>query len=386
MERKEFLKLAGTAAAGSLLARCSPAPEAWNGATGETRITVKIFELKLKQAWGLSRGTWTTRRNAFVRIERDGVIGLGEAAPIARYSETAESAAAFIEKARPVLLKDLREYAVRFGEIEALGPGEHAAKAALDMAVLDWVGRKLGEPVWRLLGLGRDKVVTTTYSIGIDEVPVMQQKVRDAPDFGVYKIKVGTADDRKIVEGIRAVTDKPLITDANEGWKTKEEALEMIDWMADQGVELVEQPLPADRLEDQGWLKERVKIPIFADECLIRPSDLPRIAAVLPRRQRQGHEVRRAPGGRAPGRHGPGPGLEAHDRLHDRELARHLGLGGRGLALRPGRPRREHPHLERSVPGRQDGQGRARPRRRAGARRHGRSALGTDGTAAGGGT
>jgi L-alanine-DL-glutamate epimerase-like enolase superfamily enzyme len=278
MERKEFLKLAGTAAAGSLLARCSPAPEAWNGASGESRITVKIYELKLKQAWGLSRGTWTTRRNAFVRIERDGVVGLGEAAPIARYSETAESAAAFIEKARPVLLKDLREYAVRFGEIEALGPGEHAAKAALDMAVLDWVGRKLGEPVWRLLGLGRDKVVTTTYSIGIDEVPVMQQKVRDAPDFGVYKIKVGTPDDRKIIEGIRAVTDKPLITDANEGWKTKEEALEMIDWMADQGVELVEQPLPADRLEDQGWLKERAKIPIFADECLIRPSDLPRIA------------------------------------------------------------------------------------------------------------
>jgi len=278
MERKEFLKLAGTAAAGSLLARCSPAPEAWNGASGETRITVKIYELKLKQAWGLSRGTWTTRRNAFVRIERDGIVGLGEAAPIARYSETAESAAAFIEKARPVLLKDLREYAVRFGEIEALGPGEHAAKAALDMAVLDWVGRKLGEPVWRLLGLGRDKVVTTTYSIGIDEVPVMQQKVRDAPDFGVYKIKVGTPDDRKIIEGIRAVTDKPLITDANEGWKTKEEALEMIDWMAGQGVELVEQPLPADRLEDQGWLKERARIPIFADECLIRPSDLPRIA------------------------------------------------------------------------------------------------------------
>ena len=278
MERKEFLKLAGAAAAGSLLARCSPAPEAWNGAAGDTRITVKIYELKLRQAWGLSRGTWTTRRNAFVRIERDGVVGLGEAAPIARYSETAESAAAFIEKAKPILLKDLREYAVRFGEIEALGPGEHAAKAAMDMAILDWVGRKLGEPVWRLLGLGRDKVVTTTYSIGIDEVPVMQQKLRDAPDFGVYKIKVGTPDDRKIIEGIRAVTDKPLITDANEGWKTKEEALEMIDWMAGQGVELVEQPLPADRLEDQGWLKERVKIPIFADECLIRPSDLPRIA------------------------------------------------------------------------------------------------------------
>jgi L-alanine-DL-glutamate epimerase-like enolase superfamily enzyme len=106
----------------------------------------------------------------------------------------------------------------------------------------------------------------------------MQQKVRDAADFGVYKIKVGTADDRKIIEGIRAVTSKPLRADANEGWKSKEEALEMINWMAGQGVELVEQPLPAARLEDYAWLKDKVKIPVFADESLILPSDLPRIA------------------------------------------------------------------------------------------------------------
>jgi L-alanine-DL-glutamate epimerase-like enolase superfamily enzyme len=278
MERKEFLKLSGAAAVGSILAPGPIVSEAWAGASGKTRVSVKIFELRLRQAWGLSRGTWTTRRNAFVRIERDGVAGLGEAAPIARYSETAESASAFIDKARPVLDRDLREYAVRFGEFDALGPGEHAAKAALDMAVLDWVGKKLETPLWRLLGLGRDKTVTTTYSIGIDEIEVMQQKVRAAADFGVYKIKVGTADDRKIIEGIRAVTDKPLRTDANEGWKTKEQALEMIDWMAGQGVELVEQPMPSDRLEDYAWLKDRAKIPVFADESLILPSDLPRIA------------------------------------------------------------------------------------------------------------
>ncbi len=278
MKRKDFLKFAGAAAAGSLIGPGPLAAHAWASAAGPTRLTVKIHELKLRQAWGLSRGTWTTRRNAFVRLERDGITGLGEAAPIARYNETAESAAAFIEKARPVLDRDLRDYAVRFAEVESAGPGEHAAKAALDMAVLDWVAKKLGVPLWRLLGLGRDKVLTTTYSIGIDEVPVMQQKVRDAADFGVYKIKVGTADDRKIIEGIRAVTTKPLRADANEGWKTKEEALEMIDWLAGQGVELIEQPLPAARLEDYAWLKDRVKIPVFADESLILPSDLPRIA------------------------------------------------------------------------------------------------------------
>src|SRR5512139_1745623 len=172
MKRKEFLGLAGAAAAGSLLAGCPEGRESWNGASGTTRATVKTYELKLRQAWGLSRGTWTTRRNAFIRLERDGFAGLGEAAPIARYNETAESAAAFLEKARPVLDRDLGDYAVRFAEAEALGPGEHAAKAALDMAILDWFAKKLGVPLWRLLGLGRDKTVTTTYSIGIDEIPV----------------------------------------------------------------------------------------------------------------------------------------------------------------------------------------------------------------------
>jgi L-alanine-DL-glutamate epimerase-like enolase superfamily enzyme len=279
MKRKEFLGLAGAAAAATLLPRCARKPGTGAAASGGgTRVSVEIFELKLRQAWGLSRGTWTTRRNAFVRIEKDGIVGLGEAAPIARYNETAESAAAFIDKARPVLDRDLAEYAVRRREIEEVGPGEHAAKAALDMALLDWAAKRLGTPLWTLLGLDGRARVPTTYSIGIDTVEVMQRKVREAPDFGVYKIKVGTPDDRKIIEGIRAVTDKPLRTDANEGWKTKEEALEMIDWMAGQGVELVEQPLPADRLEDQGWLKERSKIPILGDESLIEPSDLPRIA------------------------------------------------------------------------------------------------------------
>jgi L-Ala-D/L-Glu epimerase len=278
MKRKEFLKLAGAAAAAPLLTGCAKSSEPAKASAGPAKVTVKIFDLKLRYAWGLSRGTWTVRTNAFVKLEKDGVTGLGEAAPIARYNETAQSAAAFIEKAKPVLDRDLRDYVVRMAEIEAVGPGEHAAKAALDMAILDWYARSLGEPLWRLLGLGRDKTVTTTYTIGIDEIPVMQQKTREAADFGVYKIKVGTADDRKIIEGIRAVTDKPLRADANEGWKTKEQALEMIEWMAARGVELIEQPLPAAQLEDYAWLKDRSPIPVYADESLILPSDLPRIA------------------------------------------------------------------------------------------------------------
>ncbi len=249
--------------------------------SGKTVVKAKIYEVKLKHAWGLSRGTWTTRRNVLVKIEKDDATGFGEAAPIARYNESAESALAFIEKVKAILEKNLWEYHDRWYEIDSLSEGEHAGKCALDMAILDWICKKLNVPLYRFLGLNKRKTLITTFSIGIDEIKVMQEKVNEAKDFPVYKIKVGTKDDRKIIDGIREVTDKPLRVDANEGWKTKEEALENINWMAEKGVEFIEQPLPASMLEEQAWLKERSKIPIFADESLMTASDIPKIAGAF---------------------------------------------------------------------------------------------------------
>jgi L-alanine-DL-glutamate epimerase-like enolase superfamily enzyme len=276
MRRREFLGL-------SALFLSNPFPKmeslkTVSQSSSPTYLKAKIYEVKLKHAWGLSRGTWTVRRNVLVKIERDGVTGFGEGAPIPRYNESAESALSFIEKAKPILEKDLWEYYERWKEIDSLSPGEHAGKAALDMAILDWVCKKLNVPLYRFLGLNKEKTPITTFSIGIDEVEVMKEKVKEAKDFPIYKIKVGTKDDKKIIEGIREVTDKPLRVDANEGWKSKEEALEMINWMAEKGVEFIEQPLPASMLEEQAWLKERSKIPIFADESLMTSSDIPKIA------------------------------------------------------------------------------------------------------------
>ena len=274
MKRREFVAAAGSALAGAV-AGVRPASVQAKQPGGKTRVQAIIRELRLRQAWTLSRGTWTTRRNVFVRLERDGVAGYGEAAPIARYNETAESALAFVRQAEPLLQGDLWAFQDLWASIDRLGPGEHAAKAALDLAVLDWATKTLGIPLYRWLGVDPRRALRTTYSIGIDEVPVMQEKVRQAAGFSVYKIKVGTADDRKIIEGIRAVTDRPLRADANEGWKNREEALEMIAWMAERGVELIEQPLPARQIEDYRWLQERTPIPIFADESLMTTSDIP---------------------------------------------------------------------------------------------------------------
>jgi L-alanine-DL-glutamate epimerase-like enolase superfamily enzyme len=278
MRRKEFLKLSGMVLAGSALPGKTVFAGIQGTAAGPARIDVRIYEVQLKYAWTLSRGTWNVRRNVLVRIEKDGTSGMGEAAPIARYNENAEGGLAFIEKARSILEKDLWQYFERWQELDALVPGEHAAKAALDMAILDWVGKKLGVPAYRFFGLDKDKTPPTTYSIGIDEVKVMQEKVQEARDFSVYKIKLGSKDDKAIIDGIREVTGKPLRVDANEGWKTKEEALAMIDWLAGRDVELVEQPMPAGMFEDYKWLKERAKLSLFADESLMKATDIPKIA------------------------------------------------------------------------------------------------------------
>jgi len=282
MKRKDFLALTGSLLAASTFFPgtiiSSQKKEIKNG---KVKVSTKIYELHLRQAWTLSRGTWTTRRNVLVRLEKDGIVGFGEAAPIPRYQESAESNQEFIKKALPILEKDLWAFQDRWRELEQLDSGQNAAKAALDLAILDWVCKSLKVPLYKFLGLDRNKTLTTTFSIGIDEIPVMQKTAQQAKDFQVLKIKVGLKDDKKIIEGIREVTDRPLRVDANEGWKTKEEALEMINWLADKGVEFVEQPLPAANLDDYRWLKERVKIPIIADESVHKSCDVPALASAF---------------------------------------------------------------------------------------------------------
>jgi len=146
------------------------------------------------------------------------------------------------------------------------------------MALLDWVGRRFHAPLYRLLGLDRSKTPITTFSIGIDEPEVIEQKVREAEGFPVLKIKVGLDNDAEILAAVRRVTGKPLRVDANEGWRDKEQALERIRWLQGMGVELVEQPLPAAMLEETAWLRGRVDIPIIADEAVHRARDIPKVA------------------------------------------------------------------------------------------------------------
>ncbi|RPH34607.1 dipeptide epimerase [bacterium] len=160
------------------------------------------------------------------------------------------------------------------GDLDRLAQGNHAAKAAVDIALHDWLGKKMGFPWYRIWGLGPEDAPRSSMTIGIDTAENLRARVKEAEGFPVLKVKLGTERDRETIQTIREVTDVPLRVDVNQGWKDREEALRMAEWLAANRVELIEQPLPKDRLDDHAWLNERSPIPIIADESVVRLGDI----------------------------------------------------------------------------------------------------------------
>ena len=219
------------------------------------------------------------RDTLHLRLTSDGVTGIGEGAPIVRYHEDAIGAQKAVESIRPLLTSaNPWQFDKVMTEVFHRVDGEFAAKAALDIALMDWVGKKLNVPLYRFFGLDPTETPVTTFSIGIDTPEITRQKVREAEAFPVLKIKVGLSTDEPTIEAVRSVTKKPLRADANEGWKDKEEAVRRINWLESQGVEFIEQPMPADMMEDTRWVRSRVHIPIIADEACLNLRTIPQLA------------------------------------------------------------------------------------------------------------
>jgi L-alanine-DL-glutamate epimerase-like enolase superfamily enzyme len=228
---------------------------------------------------------WTTtmssseyRDTIQVRMTSDGITGVGEGAPIIRYHENAEEGA----KAIAGILPSLKTaYPLHFEKLMAQVfsqmPGQFAAKAALDIALMDWVGKKMNAPLYQIFGLDAADTPVTTFSIGIDTPEITKQKVKEAEAYPVLKIKVGLDTDEPTIEAVRSVTKKPLRVDANEGWKDKEEAVRKINWLETQGVEFVEQPMPAEMIEETRWVRKHVHLPIIADEAATNVRAIPKL-------------------------------------------------------------------------------------------------------------
>lgn len=242
-------------------------------------IATRIQRIRLRHTWTTVMSSSDYRETIYVEYARDGITGTGEGAPIVRYKESAQSAQKAIESLRPWLeAADPWQFAKILSQLLTRLEGEWAAKAAVDIALLDWVSQRLGVPLWRYFGLDKNDTPLTTFSIGIDKAEVIRQKVREAEPFPVLKIKVGLDNDEEVIDAVRSVTKKPLRVDANEGFKSKEEAVAKINWLEKQGVEFIEQPLPAANLEDMNWIRKRVHMPVIADEACLHPRDIPRLA------------------------------------------------------------------------------------------------------------
>ncbi len=232
------------------------------------------YVLQLRHTFRLARGGSDSRRVLMVEIEHDGLVGRGEAAPIARYGQDADSAARAAEE-MVAHLDDIRAFDEAAARVAV--PGEPAAEAAIDMALRDLAGKRLGVPLYQLMGIDPGTMPVTSFTIGMDTPEIVEQKVREAESFAVFKVKMGSKDDQRVLETVRSVTNRPVRVDANEGW-TLRDAIERLDWLQNMGVELVEQPLPSHQHREMCELRERSPLPLFADESVARAEDIPRLA------------------------------------------------------------------------------------------------------------
>ena len=241
-------------------------------------LDTKIVRLNLLHTWTTTMSASQYRDTLYVAYSRDGITGHGEGAPIVRYKEDAASAQKAVDSVRDLLLSsEPMHFTKTLTEVFKRIPGEWAGKSSMDIALMDWVGQKLGIPLYEYFGLDPADAPVTTFSIGIDTPEITKQKTQEAAEYPILKIKVGLSTDEPTIEAVRSVTKKPLRVDANEGWTDKEEAVRKINWLETQGVEFIEQPMPAAMIEETRWVRARVHLPIIADEACERPADIAKV-------------------------------------------------------------------------------------------------------------
>ena len=282
--RRDFLKTAAFAAIGSGLSlqgafagEKAPVSFAINqlGLGAKMKLRFFPYELRLKHVFTVATYSRTTTPDVQVEIEYDGVIGYGEASMPPYLGQTVDSVMGFLKKVDleqfddPFRLEDILAY------VDGLTPGDTAAKAAIDIALHDLVGKLLGASWYRIWGLDKAKAPSTTFTIGIDTPEVVREKTLEvAGQFNILKVKLGRENDKQMIETIRSVSDLPIAVDANQGWTDKKYALDMIQWLKEKGIVMIEQPMPKTQLDDIAWVTQHSPLPVFADESLQRLSDV----------------------------------------------------------------------------------------------------------------
>lgn len=245
-------------------------------------ITAKAFELELKYPFTIAKFSRTSTPLMLLEIKHQGFMGLGEASMVPYMGESVETATNFLKKV------DLSPFSFPFNMeeiiayLDELDPGQPAIKAAIDIALHDLAGKISNQPCYKMFGSSPDLMPLTTFTIGIDKPEIIIKKVNDAlaDNFKLLKIKLGRDTDKLLIETIRSVTDLPFYVDANQGWTDKNQGLEMAHWLAEQGVLLIEQPMPKEDVDGNAWLTERSPIPTVGDEAVQRLADVAKAKGV----------------------------------------------------------------------------------------------------------
>jgi L-alanine-DL-glutamate epimerase-like enolase superfamily enzyme len=240
------------------------------------KLTYYPYTLELKHPFVISNNSRTTTPAVLVELEYDGLVGYGEASLPPYLKETQKSVQSFLSKIDFSSFDDQTDLDSILIGIDNLLPGNNAAKASIDMALHDLVGKIKQLPVYKMYEISKREVFSS-YTIGIDSTEMLLLKLKEAESFSYLKVKLGTLDDTRIINTIRSETDKPIFADINQGWKNREEALELTKDLAENNVVLIEQPFKKSNFRDTAWLTSRSPIPIIADEAVQRLSDLDKI-------------------------------------------------------------------------------------------------------------
>ena len=295
--RRDFLKTATLAALGSglvindMLAEEKRRIPLFNinksGEKPKMKLCFFPYELKLRHVFTVATYSRSTTPDVQVELEYDGVIGYGEASMppyLQKELGTVDSVLAFLKKVQehigqfedPFKMEEILAY------VDSLSESDAAAKAAVDIALHDLVGKLLQAPWYKIWGLDKDKAPSTTFTIGIDTPEVVKEKTREcAEQFNILKVKLGRDNDKEMIETIRSVTDLPIAIDANQGWKDRQYALDMIHWLKEKGIVMIEQPMPKEQIDDLAWVSERSPLPVFADESVQRLKDVAALKGVF---------------------------------------------------------------------------------------------------------
>ncbi len=284
MDRRTFIKAAGISLAAAPLAKpadimAAPAILRDTRKSGKLKLSFFPYELKLRHAFNLAKYSRTTTPDVQVQLAFDGITGYGEASMPPYLGESVDSVTKFLGSL------DLSQFGDPFrideilGYVDSVAPKNSAAKASVDIALHDLLGKIMKQPWYKIWGLSAEKAPCTSFTIGIDKPEVVRQKVEEAKPYKVLKVKMGLDNDQQTVDVIRSMTDVPICVDVNQGWNDREHALEMINWLAERNCLFVEQPMPKENFDDMVWLKSRSPLPLIADEAFQRIGDIPKLSA-----------------------------------------------------------------------------------------------------------